>query len=67
MSTTTDIFPDDRQIVTTRTIVQPRALVFRAWTDPKQLAVWWGPDGFTNTFHEFDLRPGGDWKFVMHG
>lgn len=33
---------------------------------PEQLAKWWGPNGFTNTFHEFDLRPGGRWRFVMH-
>ncbi|HTM93480.1 MAG TPA: SRPBCC domain-containing protein [Flavisolibacter sp.] len=26
-----------------------------------------GPKGFTNTFHEFDLRTGGHWKFTMHG
>ena len=32
-----------------------------------RLAKWWGPKGFTNTFHTFDLRPGGAWRFVMHG
>lgn len=26
-----------------------------------------GPNGFTNTFYEFDLRPGGKWRFTMHG
>lgn len=26
-----------------------------------------GPNGFTSTFREFDLRPGGMWRFVMHG
>jgi len=31
------------------------------------LARWWGPNGFTNTFQEFDIRPGGAWRFVMHG
>jgi len=57
----------DREIVTTRVLDAPRALVFRAWTDPDHLVHWWGPKGFTNTFHEFDLRPGGVWRFVMHG
>lgn len=42
-------------------------MVFRAWTDPALLLKWWGPAGFTNTFHEFDLRPGGTWRFTMHG
>ncbi|WP_331436832.1 SRPBCC domain-containing protein [Gordoniibacillus kamchatkensis] len=27
----------------------------------------WGPKGFTNTFQEFDMRPGGTWQFIMHG
>lgn len=58
---------DDREIVSTRVIAAPREKVFRAFSDPAQLVHWWGPAGFTNTFHEFDLRPGGEWKFVMHG
>lgn len=57
----------DRQIVTTRLFDAPRERVHRAWTDPAILAKWWGPSGFTNTFEEFDLRPGGTWRFVMHG
>jgi uncharacterized protein YndB with AHSA1/START domain len=57
----------DREIVTTRLLAWPRDLVFRAWTEPEHLARWWGPKGFTNTFQEFDLRPGGRWQFVMHG
>ena len=56
----------DREIVTTRVLNAPRELVFKAWTDPDQLVHWWGPKGFTNTFHEFDMRPGGIWRFVMH-
>jgi uncharacterized protein YndB with AHSA1/START domain len=57
----------DREIVTTRVFNAARALVFKAWTDPDHLVHWWGPKGFTNTFQEFDLRPGGIWRFVMHG
>ena len=57
----------DREIVSMRTLASPRALVFKAWTDPEHLARWWGPKGFTNTFERFDLRPGGHWDFVMHG
>jgi uncharacterized protein YndB with AHSA1/START domain len=56
----------EREIVATRIVEAPRARVFRAWTDPDQLARWWGPKNFTNTFHVFDLRPGGTWQFVMH-
>lgn len=41
--------------------------LFEAFRDPSQLARWWGPEGFTNTFAVFDLRPGGKWHFTMHG
>ncbi|HEX6985534.1 MAG TPA: SRPBCC family protein [Planctomycetaceae bacterium] len=58
---------DDREIVSTRVFAAPRRRVFEAFSDPAQLARWWGPKGFTNTFHEFDLRPGGAWRFTMHG
>ena len=57
----------DREIVTARLIDAPREHVFAAWTDGDRLARWWGPSGFTNTFQEFNPRPGGIWRFVMHG
>lgn len=57
----------ERDIVTVRLIRAPRERVFAAWTDPAQLRRWWGPAGFSNTFHAFDPRPGGDWRFTMHG
>jgi uncharacterized protein YndB with AHSA1/START domain len=57
----------DREIVNRRIINAPREVVFNAWTDPALLAQWWGPKGFKNTFHEFDPRPGGRWRFMMHG
>ena len=57
----------DRGIVIERILDAPRELVFAAWTDPEQVAQWWGPNGFTNTIHEMDVRPGGVWRFIMHG
>jgi uncharacterized protein YndB with AHSA1/START domain len=57
----------DREIVTARVLNVRRELVFKAWTDADHLARWWGPKGFTNTFQEFDVRPGGAWRYVMHG
>ena len=62
-----DLDSDPRAIVGTRVYDAPRALVFSVWTDPKHLAQWWGPIGFTTTTHSFDFRPGGIWRFVMHG
>lgn len=58
---------EDRQIVTTRVIDGPRHLVFRAWTEARHLARWFGPRGFTTTTRTFEFRPGGVWEFEMHG
>jgi uncharacterized protein YndB with AHSA1/START domain len=57
----------DREILITRLLNAPRELAFRAWTDREQIAKWWGPRGFRTTTHEMDLRPGGVWRFIMHG
>jgi uncharacterized protein YndB with AHSA1/START domain len=54
-------------LVLTRVFDAPRELVFKAWTDPKHLAQWFGPHGFTNPVCEVDLRPGGIWRHVMRG
>ncbi len=58
---------DGREVRTSSTIAAPRERVFAAWTEPEQLARWWGPNGFTNTFHRFELKPDGIWEFTMHG
>ncbi len=58
---------DARSIITARLIDAPRELVFDAWSNPDHLACWWGPIGFTTTTSSFDTRPGGVWRFVMHG
>ncbi|AGY60345.1 SRPBCC domain-containing protein [Gloeobacter kilaueensis] len=52
-------------IVITRTFNAPRALVFKAWTEPERMAIWWGPHGFTNANVEMDVRPGGIWRIDM--
>jgi uncharacterized protein YndB with AHSA1/START domain len=56
-----------REIVVSRMIDAPRELVFDAFTDPTHIVEWWGPDGFTTTTERMDVRPGGDWRYVMHG
>jgi uncharacterized protein YndB with AHSA1/START domain len=62
-----DLGQDPRSIIGSRVFDAPRELVFSAFTDPKHLAQWWGPDGFTLTTNSHDFRPGGVWRFVMHG
>ena len=57
----------DRQIVLMRMLEAPRERVFEVWTTPEHLQHWYGPDGFTLTTHEMDVRPGGVWRFTMHG
>lgn len=52
---------------TTRTLSAPPEAVFAAIRDPERLARWWGPEGFRNSFHTFEFRPGGAWLFTMHG
>ena len=57
--------PGEREIVITHVFDAPRALVFKAWTDPKHLMHWWGPRVFTNPICELDSRVGGAWRIVM--
>jgi uncharacterized protein YndB with AHSA1/START domain len=57
----------DLDFVSSVLLDAPPEEVFEAYADPALLARWWGPEGFTNTFHEFDFRPGGRWRFDMHG
>ncbi len=57
----------DREIVSTRVFDAPRERVWEAFRDPERLKHWWGPNGFTNTIQEFDLKPGGKWRLIMHG
>jgi uncharacterized protein YndB with AHSA1/START domain len=61
----TDAAPSECDFVITRLFQAPRELVWKAWTDPKHLARWWGPREFTNPVCELDLRPGGAYRIVM--
>lgn len=57
----------DLEFHTSRLIHASPERVYRAFSTPERLAKWWGPQGFSNTFHEFDFKPGGVWRFDMHG
>ena len=57
----------DRELSIERTLNAPVELVWEVFTKPEHIANWWGPDGFTNTIHTMDVRPGGEWDFIMHG
>lgn len=56
---------EEPSVVIARIIKAPRERVFKAWTDPKQMAQWWGPAVFTTPVCEMDVRPGGLYRIVM--
>jgi uncharacterized protein YndB with AHSA1/START domain len=66
MMTAADRKPD-AEVTLVRVLDAPRHLVWKAWTDPEQLAQWWGPKGFTNPVCEIDVRRGGKIRIDMHG
>lgn len=57
----------DREIRLSRVVDAPRELVFNVWTDPEHVAHWWGPNGFSITTYEMEVKPGSQWRFMMHG
>jgi uncharacterized protein YndB with AHSA1/START domain len=57
--------PNEPVIVITRLFDAPRVLVWKAITDPRHVAQWYGGHGFTNPVCEMDVRPGGTWRQVM--
>src|SRR5882757_7001803 len=57
----------DRELLLTRTLNAPVQLVWEVCTNPDHIKNWWGPNGFTNTIHVMDVKPGGVWDFIMHG
>jgi uncharacterized protein YndB with AHSA1/START domain len=59
--------PQDAELVITRLLNAPRELVFKAWTEPKHLMQWWGPQGFRNTSSNIDVKPGGRFELHMTG
>jgi uncharacterized protein YndB with AHSA1/START domain len=52
---------------TQRDFAYPVMDIYAAFAQPEVLARWWGPQGFTNTFHLFEFKKDGQWKFTMHG
>lgn len=66
-SSRTTINPDKAEMVMERIFNAPRELVFKAWTEPEQLAQWWGPQGWTTTIPKMEVKPGGIWHYCMTG
>lgn len=56
-----------KEVTLTRIFNAPREMVYQAWTDPEQVAKWWGPHWFSIPFCELDVRPGGAMMIHMQG
>ena len=67
MNDSTPVQTAEQQITITRMFDAPRELVFEAWTDPDQVARWFGPAGFETPRDtvEIDLRVGGRFNLRM--
>lgn len=58
---------ESRELRTEKSFKVPIDLMWDVWTNPKHLANWWGPLGFTITTHEMDVSEGGEWRLTLHG
>jgi uncharacterized protein YndB with AHSA1/START domain len=58
---------EQRLLTFERVFDAPRELVFQAFTEPRRLAEWFGPKGWTLPECDVDLRPGGEWRYTMRG
>jgi uncharacterized protein YndB with AHSA1/START domain len=56
--------PGKQEIIITRVFDAPRDLVFKAYTDPKLVAQWWGPRSVTTVVDKMEVKPGGQWRYV---
>ena len=57
----------EADVVITRSLKAPRALVFKLWTDPAHLPMWWGPKGFNCQTCRMDVRVGGSFHVDLLG
>ncbi len=62
---TKDMVNETERLVVTRVFDAPRELVWKAWTDPKYVAQWWGPKGFTSPVCKMDCLVVGKFLFCM--
>jgi uncharacterized protein YndB with AHSA1/START domain len=56
--------PGKQEIIMKRIYDAPRALVFKAYTDPALIPQWWGPRRYSTIVDKLDPRPGGLWRFL---
>ena len=62
----TTAYTDGAYLVMERIFDAPRDLVWKVMNDPERVTNWWGPQGYTTTVEEMDVRPGGRWRWINH-
>jgi uncharacterized protein YndB with AHSA1/START domain len=67
MESKSDKLTADNELAITRILNAPIELVWEVWTDPKHIAQWWGPTGFTTSIQHMEVKEGGEWDLIMHG
>lgn len=60
-----DFDPSDYDVTIERTFDAPRSQLWAVWTDPEQVAEWWGPVQFTVPHCALDVRPGASFRIDM--
>ncbi|TLZ73408.1 MAG: hypothetical protein E6K14_05465 [Methanobacteriota archaeon] len=53
-----------RRVTMSRVFNAPRERLFRMYTDPKLIPLWWGPRKYATTVEKMDVRPGGVWRYI---
>jgi uncharacterized protein YndB with AHSA1/START domain len=67
MSDQTPVATTDQEVLITRVFDAPRERVFKAWTDPDEVAEWYGPEHVDTPRDKIriDLRVGGRYELTM--
>ena len=60
----TSVYSEGGDLVFERTFDAPREEVWRAFTDPALVPLWFGQRNSTTRVAEMDVRPGGKWRYV---
>lgn len=58
-----EVDKDKLEVRITRVFDAPPERLWRAYTDPEEIAQWWN----NTTIDTHDFRVGGKWRFVDHG
>ena len=58
---------EKRTLHISKNLPAPIDILWEAWKTPEHIAIWWGPNGFTNTIHTMDFQEEGEWNLTMHG